>query len=130
MFQIDSNTASDVSDEAGWGSEEATQLILNNLLYITAVLSVNHARELSFLWNTLASSHPSNLPILLNYLFIMASLSPDTVLPHVSKTYSLLVFLTLSLEKTSSIKLFWIGAVLMTFPDKAYLLFFDGNSRN
>lgn len=124
MFQIDSNTASDVSDEAGWGSEEATQLILNNLLYITAVLSVNHARELSFLWNTLASSHPSNLPILLNYLFIMASLSPDTVLPHVSKTYSLLVFLTLSLEKTSSIKLFWIGGCINDFSRQSVFAVF------
>lgn len=70
-------------DRRGWGSEEATQLILNNLLHMTATHYVQHHVEIAILWNTLASSRPTNLPIIVNYLFIMASLSPDTLLAHV-----------------------------------------------
>uniref|UniRef100_A0A915AQL7 Cell morphogenesis protein N-terminal domain-containing protein n=1 Tax=Parascaris univalens TaxID=6257 RepID=A0A915AQL7_PARUN len=73
------------TETRGWGSEEATQLILNNLLHITATLSVEHSSELSLLWNTLATSHQSNLPIIINYLFVMASLSPDNLLSHTKR---------------------------------------------
>ncbi|EJD74055.1 SAX-2 protein [Loa loa] len=76
---------------SGWGSTEATQLILNNLLYLTATLSDKHVKELSMLWNTLAISHPTNLPIIVNYLFIMASLSPDMLLPHTKRVCCLLM---------------------------------------
>uniref|UniRef100_A0A0N5A9H4 Protein furry n=1 Tax=Syphacia muris TaxID=451379 RepID=A0A0N5A9H4_9BILA len=84
-IHVEGNDASNLYVETGWGSEEATQLILNNLLYITATLSVDHSKELSLLWNTLASSYQCNLPILLNYLFIMASLASDTLLPHTKR---------------------------------------------
>lgn len=77
--------------KSGWGSTEATQLILNNLLYLTATLSDEHVKEISLLWNTLAISHPANLPIIVNYLFVMASLSPDMLLPHVWYYYYFLI---------------------------------------
>ncbi|VDO43279.1 unnamed protein product [Brugia timori] len=75
----------------GWGSIEATQLILNNLLYLTATLSDKHVKEISLLWNTLAISHPANLSIIINYLFVMASLSPDILLPYTKRVCCLLM---------------------------------------
>ncbi|KAK6100762.1 Cell morphogenesis N-terminal family protein [Brugia pahangi] len=75
----------------GWGSTEATQLILNNLLYLTATLSDKHVKEISLLWNTLAISHPANLSIIINYLFVMASLSPDILLPYTKRVCCLLM---------------------------------------
>ncbi|VDK63731.1 unnamed protein product [Onchocerca ochengi] len=75
----------------GWGSTEATQLILNNLLYITVIFSDDHVKEISLLWNTLAKSHSANLPIIVNYLFVMASLSPDMLLPHTKHVCCLLM---------------------------------------
>ncbi|ETN77040.1 hypothetical protein NECAME_11324, partial [Necator americanus] len=46
----------------GWGSEEATQLLLNNLMYLTVCLAADHERELAELWRALALSFPANLP--------------------------------------------------------------------
>lgn len=86
-FQEDSATRESDEVKSGWGSIEATQLILNNLLYLTVTLSNKHMKEISLLWNTLAKSHSANLPIIVNYLFVMASLSPDILLPHVRYYY-------------------------------------------
>lgn len=69
----------------GWGSEEATQLLLNNLLYLTTKFASEHTYEIMALWKCLASSYASNLPILVHYLFVMMSLSPDTVVPVVGE---------------------------------------------
>ncbi|VDN03343.1 unnamed protein product [Thelazia callipaeda] len=77
--------------KAGWGSAEATQLILNNLLYITVILSAEHTKEISLLWNALATSHPGNLRIIVNYLFVMVSLSPDILLPHTKRVCCMLM---------------------------------------
>ncbi|VDM37733.1 unnamed protein product [Toxocara canis] len=79
------------AEARGWGSEEATQLILNNLLHITATLSIEHSSELSVLWNTLATSYSTNLSIIINYLFVMASLSPDSLLPHTKRVCCFLI---------------------------------------
>uniref|UniRef100_A0A915PVF0 Uncharacterized protein n=1 Tax=Setaria digitata TaxID=48799 RepID=A0A915PVF0_9BILA len=88
--QVDGTREESGAVRPGWGSAEATQLILNNLLYITATLS-EHLKEISLLWNTLAMSHPANLPIIVNYLFVMASLSPDVLLPHTKNICCLLM---------------------------------------
>uniref|UniRef100_A0A0R3RWW2 MOR2-PAG1_N domain-containing protein n=1 Tax=Elaeophora elaphi TaxID=1147741 RepID=A0A0R3RWW2_9BILA len=89
--QEDSSAEESDGVKSGWGSTEATQLILNNLLYLTVTLSDAHVKEISLLWNTLATSHPANLPIIVNYLFVMASLSPDMLLPHTKRICCLLM---------------------------------------
>uniref|UniRef100_A0A0K0DII0 MOR2-PAG1_N domain-containing protein n=1 Tax=Angiostrongylus cantonensis TaxID=6313 RepID=A0A0K0DII0_ANGCA len=68
----------------GWGSEEATHLLLNNLMYLTVYLAPDHENEIAELWRALALSFPANLPVILNYLYIVTVLSCDTLLPYVS----------------------------------------------
>uniref|UniRef100_A0A914HBH7 Protein furry n=1 Tax=Globodera rostochiensis TaxID=31243 RepID=A0A914HBH7_GLORO len=64
----------------GWGSEESTQLILNNLLYLTAKLANEYNSEVENIWQCVATSWPSNLAIIVHYLFVMLSLSLDNML--------------------------------------------------
>jgi hypothetical protein len=70
-----------------WGSEEATQFLLNNLFYLTAKLSNAHHNEIGELWKSLATSNAANLPIILHYIFITMQLSLDNVLELVSGTF-------------------------------------------
>ena len=72
------------SAENGWGSEEATQLLLNNLLFLTAKLSSEHDKEIRELWKCLATNYPTNLPIIVHFLFMMISLSLENMLPLVN----------------------------------------------
>uniref|UniRef100_A0A0K0DLS1 MOR2-PAG1_C domain-containing protein n=1 Tax=Angiostrongylus cantonensis TaxID=6313 RepID=A0A0K0DLS1_ANGCA len=69
----------------GWGSEEATHLLLNNLMYLTVYLAPDHENEIAELWRALALSFPANLPVILNYLYIVTVLSCDTLLPYAKR---------------------------------------------
>lgn len=69
--------------KSGWGSEEATQLLLTNLFYLTIKLSSEHDAEICALWQKIAISYFNNLPIIINYLFVIISLAPDTLTPVV-----------------------------------------------
>uniref|UniRef100_A0A7I4YEW8 MOR2-PAG1_N domain-containing protein n=1 Tax=Haemonchus contortus TaxID=6289 RepID=A0A7I4YEW8_HAECO len=69
----------------GWGSEEATQLLLNNLMYLTICLAPDHELELAELWRVLALSFPANLPVILNYLYVVTVLSHEALLPYAKR---------------------------------------------
>ncbi|PIO53646.1 hypothetical protein TELCIR_25012, partial [Teladorsagia circumcincta] len=69
----------------GWGSEEATQLLLNNLMYLTICLAPDHEHELAELWRALALSFPANLPVILNYLYVVTVLSHEALLPYAKR---------------------------------------------
>jgi hypothetical protein len=56
---------------------EATQLLLNNLIYVTAKFSSEHSKGIAALWKCLAKSYPSNLSVILHILFVLVSLSPE-----------------------------------------------------
>ena len=71
------------SGPRGWGSEEATQLLLNNLMHITVSLASDHERELAELWRALALSFPANLPVILNYIYVITVLSHEALLSYV-----------------------------------------------
>lgn len=75
----------------GWGSEEATQLLLNNLMHLTATFSTEYDHHIAALWKALAVSFPANFPAILNYLYALIVLSHDTLLPHVRVSSRLLV---------------------------------------
>lgn len=70
--------------KCGWGSEEATQLLLTNLFYLTIKLSNEHNSEICALWQKIAESYSNNLLIIINYLFVMISLASDTLIPVVN----------------------------------------------
>ncbi|KAK6011234.1 hypothetical protein OSTOST_23692 [Ostertagia ostertagi] len=69
------------SGPRGWGSEEATQLLLNNLMYLTICLAPDHEHELADLWRALALSYPANLPVILNYLYVVTDSVVEVVSP-------------------------------------------------
>ncbi|UJR37705.1 hypothetical protein I4U23_030400, partial [Adineta vaga] len=69
----------------GWGSVQSTELILNNLFYLTATFSSEHAPELELLWNALTGTWSHNLKVILRYMLIMITLSPCELLPYAKK---------------------------------------------
>uniref|UniRef100_A0A1A9UFZ3 Cell morphogenesis central region domain-containing protein n=1 Tax=Glossina austeni TaxID=7395 RepID=A0A1A9UFZ3_GLOAU len=66
----------------GAGSTEATEMILNNLFYITAKFSDTHPRDIEELWGTLCQFWPNNLKVILRYLVIMSGMAPNELLPY------------------------------------------------
>ncbi|KAH9507150.1 hypothetical protein DERF_011848 [Dermatophagoides farinae] len=69
----------------GWGSIESTQMILNNLLYITVKFGDNYPEELEKIWASLCQNRPANLKIIFRYLFILTGLSPNELLPYAKR---------------------------------------------
>jgi hypothetical protein len=68
----------------GWGSPQATEMILNNLFYLTVKFGNEHANLLESLWAGLTTYWPNNLRVITRYLEVMVTLSPDNLLPYVS----------------------------------------------
>ncbi|XP_011494859.1 PREDICTED: protein furry [Ceratosolen solmsi marchali] len=73
------------SRREGWGSVEATEMVLNNLFYITAKFSDEHPKEIEELWATLCSCWPNNLKVIIRYLFIMSGMAPQELLPYAKR---------------------------------------------
>lgn len=69
----------------GWGSAEATEMVLNNLFYVTAKFGDEHPKEIEDLWASLCSCWPHNLRVVLRYLFIVTGLAPNELLPFAKR---------------------------------------------
>ncbi|XP_075160591.1 microtubule binding protein furry isoform X3 [Haematobia irritans] len=69
----------------GTGSTEATEMILNNLFYITAKFSDTHPRDIEELWGTLCQFWPNNLKVILRYLVIMSGMAPNELLSYAKR---------------------------------------------
>lgn len=76
----------------GWGSAEATEMVLNNLFYITAKFSDEHPKETEELWSTLCGCWPNNLKVIIRYLIIVSGMAPQELLPYVSETFRTILF--------------------------------------
>lgn len=74
-----------VSLQSGYGSVEGTNLILNNLFYLTCKFSDQFTSEFELLWAILASTWRSNLKIICRYIFVVISLAPYEVLNNGKK---------------------------------------------
>jgi hypothetical protein len=90
------------SRKEGWGSAEATEMVLNNIFYITAKVSYwespisitfdvcnfqfgdNHSKEIEEVWATLCTSWPNNMKVIIRYLIIISGMAPCELLPYVS----------------------------------------------
>lgn len=70
----------------GWGSIPASELVLNNLLYITVKFGNEDPIGVRQLWCALIESWPTNIRIVIHYLYIMCTLAPDTLATYVSVT--------------------------------------------
>ncbi|XP_054846339.1 protein furry homolog-like isoform X4 [Eublepharis macularius] len=71
----------------GWGSPQATALVLNNLMYMTAKYGDEVAwSEIENVWTTLADSWPKNLKIILHFLISICGVNSEpSLLPYVKK---------------------------------------------
>ncbi|XP_037037722.1 protein furry isoform X7 [Bradysia coprophila] len=69
----------------GCGSTEATEMILNNLFYITTKFADLHPREVEELWGVLCRCWPNNLKVILRYLVILAGMAPNELLPYAKR---------------------------------------------
>ncbi|PIC39378.1 hypothetical protein B9Z55_011085 [Caenorhabditis nigoni] len=107
---VDQNVVEEAAEgPRGWGSEEATQLVLNNLLYLTVTLSADYEKELADVWKTLAISFPANLPAILNFFYTTTLLSQESLLPY-TKRICVLVSQVVG-TRISSILLEWLSTV-------------------
>ncbi|XP_066533696.1 protein furry homolog-like isoform X2 [Hoplias malabaricus] len=98
----------------GWGSPQATTMILNNLMFMTAKYGDEFAwSEIENVWTTLADSWPKNLKIILHFLISMSGVNSEpSLLPYVKrvvvylgrdKTMQLLEELVCELELTDPV---------------------------
>lgn len=69
----------------GWGSSEATEMVLNNLMYITVKFSDEYLKEIEDVWAALSSCWPNNLRIIIRYLFIITGIAPNELLPYTKR---------------------------------------------
>ncbi|XP_073949446.1 microtubule binding protein furry isoform X3 [Choristoneura fumiferana] len=69
----------------GLGSAEATEMVLNNLFYITAKFSDQHPKEIEDLWSTLCACWPNNLKVIIRYLVIISGMAPNELLPYAKR---------------------------------------------
>ncbi|VVC32584.1 Hypothetical protein CINCED_3A005220 [Cinara cedri] len=69
----------------GWGSVEATEMVLNNLFYITAKFADEHPKDIEDVWSTLCLCWPNNLKVIIRYLVIMSGMAPHELLPYAKR---------------------------------------------
>ncbi|XP_031346669.1 protein furry isoform X1 [Photinus pyralis] len=69
----------------GWGSAEATEMVLNNIFYITAKFGDNHPKEMEAVWATLCTSWPNNMKVIIRYLIIVSGMAPCELLPYAKR---------------------------------------------
>ncbi|XP_057665202.1 protein furry isoform X1 [Diorhabda carinulata] len=69
----------------GWGSAEATEMVLNNIFYITAKFGDNHPKEIEETWATLCTSWPNNMKVIIRYLIIVSGMAPCELLPYAKR---------------------------------------------
>lgn len=59
-------------------------MVLNNLFYITVKFGDDHSRELEDVWAELCTCWPTNLRVILRYLFIVTGMAPTELLAYVN----------------------------------------------
>ena len=63
----------------GWGSAEATEMVTNNMFYITCKFGDDHPKEIEELWAALCACWPNNLRVIVRYLLIVLNMAPNQV---------------------------------------------------
>lgn len=63
-------------------------MVLNNLFYVTVKFGDDHPKELEDVWAELCNCWPTNLRVILRYLFIVTGMAPNELLSFVSIFYS------------------------------------------
>ncbi|KFP83474.1 Protein furry homolog-like, partial [Apaloderma vittatum] len=97
----------------GWGSPQATAMVLNNLMYMTAKYGDEVALlEIENVWTTLADSWPKNLKIILHFLISICGVNSEpSLLPYVKK-----VIVYLGRDKTMQLLEELVSELQLTDP--------------
>nr|XP_033801710.1 protein furry homolog-like isoform X6 [Geotrypetes seraphini] len=97
----------------GWGSPQATAMVLNNLMFMTAKYGDELAwSEIENVWTTLADSWPKNLKIILHFLISICGVNTEpSLLPYVKK-----VIVYLGRDKTMQLLEELINELQLTDP--------------
>ncbi|XP_063257977.1 protein furry homolog-like isoform X11 [Prinia subflava] len=97
----------------GWGSPQATAMVLNNLMYMTAKYGDDVAwSEIENVWTTLADSWPKNLKIILHFLISICGVNSEpSLLPYVKK-----VIVYLGRDKTMQLLEELVSELQLTDP--------------
>nr|AOV18883.1 furry [Lymnaea stagnalis] len=74
----------------GWGSTQATEMVLNNLFYITVTFGDEHPLEIEALWAALVSCWPFNLKVIIRYLIIITNIAATDLLPYAKRVVTYL----------------------------------------
>ncbi|GFN79511.1 protein furry homolog isoform x3, partial [Plakobranchus ocellatus] len=74
----------------GWGSTQATEMVLNNLFYITVTMGDEHPLEIEALWSALVSCWPFNLKVIIRYLIILTNIAATDLLPYAKRVVTYL----------------------------------------
>ena len=69
----------------GWGSAEATEMITNNLFYITVKFGDENPNEVEELWRALCACWTKNLKIIIRYLFIVSAMAPAELMEYAKR---------------------------------------------
>lgn len=83
MYQFYASNEIGTERREGWGSAEATEMVLNNIFYITAKFGDSHSKEVEEVWGTLCTSWPNNMKVIIRYLIIISGMAPSELLPFV-----------------------------------------------
>ena len=83
----------------GRGSAEATEMITNNLFYITVKFGDENPKEVEDLWQALCDCWPKNLKIVIRYLFIVSGIAPNELVEYVSSPLNIQCYFVFHLKK-------------------------------
>ncbi|XP_069780798.1 protein furry homolog-like [Narcine bancroftii] len=106
----------------GWGSPQATIMVLNNLMYMTAKYGDELAwSEIENVWTTLADSWPKNLKIILHFLISMCGVTSEpSLLPYIKK-----VVVYLGRDKTMQLLEELVEELQLTDPVSSAVIHLD-----
>ncbi|XP_041054324.1 protein furry homolog-like isoform X1 [Carcharodon carcharias] len=106
----------------GWGSPQATIMVLNNLMYMTAKYGDELAwSEVENVWTTLADSWPKNLKIILHFLISMCGVTSEpSLLPYIKK-----VVVYLGRDKTMQLLEELVAELQLTDPVSSAVIHMD-----
>ncbi|XP_048243647.1 protein furry-like isoform X3 [Haliotis rufescens] len=74
----------------GWGSTQATEMVLNNLFFITVKFGDEHPVEIEALWAALMVCWQNNLKVVIRYLVVITNVAPTHLLSFVKRVVSYL----------------------------------------
>ncbi|KAK7496521.1 hypothetical protein BaRGS_00012173, partial [Batillaria attramentaria] len=74
----------------GWGSTQATEMVLNNLFYITVKFGDEHPLEIETLWSALVMCWPANLKVVIRYLLVLVNMAATHLLPYAKRVVTYL----------------------------------------